>query len=551
MIKPAYAQEELIRSIDAAIEGENYSVALERLIEGQTRFPDDYRFFKRAGDLYYREGLFGSAREAWEEALDVGAPRYPVRYDISRAYSRLNNNQPAIDILTDLNNAVPEDLLVADDLAWLYYKENQLDAAQRILERTVAEFGRDRDLSMTLATVYAGQFDYQRAVNEYESAIADARRSDDSYFLAVAYYNISILHARFHRWGDAMDAAQRSLEMVERSSGFLIRAELEFQRLNLSRFKADVERAVVLEDTGTLATLSLADAHVQLGDPDRAIAIVKNVIDSTHEGWLYYYGTDPERYLQQLYATAADAWEAGANRDAVYRPGAFRERIAITLRGVARRVRQWYYRGLYRRQSVRVAESFAAGERPILAAWHRMRGSEWFRPLARRYLTTAEERELAVNPAAAIDYELTRAELERDSDRFNRLLPQLTDEWHRTDRLHALHGIYRIDGRRSSRGLNAAAEAWRLHPNSFFIRGRSIPIAIHASPKVRRTFRRHGVRHTEGSPLQLTYESSGDQVVWNLSDTRSGTVLRQGRVASTVNPDDAVPVIVSQITTVQ
>lgn len=548
---PAHAQEDLIDTIDAAIEGGNYSVALERLIEGQTRFPDDYRFFKRAGDLYYREGVFDLARKAWEEALDAGAPQYPVRYDISRAYARLNINQPAIKILTDLNAAVPEDLLVADDLAWLYYKENQLDAAQEILERTVTEFGRDRDLSMTLATVYAGQFAYERAVGEYEWAISDARRTDDSYFLAVAYYNISILHARFHRWSKAMDAAQRSLEMVERSSGFLIRAELEHQRLNLSRFKADVERAVALEDTGTLATLSLADAYVQLGDPDRAIAIVKDVIDSTHEGWLYYYGTDPERYLQQLYATAADAWEAGANRDAVHRPGTLRDRISIAVRGMARRVRQWYYRGLYRRQSVRVARSFAAGERPILAAWHRMRGSEWFSPLAIRHLAAAEEEELSVNPAAAIDYELTWAELQRDSERFDRLLPQLSDEWHRTDRLHALHGIYRFDGRRSPRGLSAAADAWRLHPNSFFIRGRSIPLRIDSSSKVRRTFRRLGVRHTEGSPLHLTYENRANQIVWTLSDTRTGDVLRRGRVASTVNPAEVVPVIVSQIATVQ
>ena len=251
----AVAAEEAIRTIDSAIDAEAYSRALELIAQGRRNFPQDYRFPNRAASLYYREGLFGSARDALEDALGLGAPAYPTQYQLSRTLGRMNRDTEAISILEQLHRMEPQDRIVVDDLAWLYYKRNRLTAAEKLLTDALASLGPDRDLSMTLATVYAGQLDYEAAAREYQRAIDSATADQDRYFLAVAWYNKSILHARFYRWDEAQAAASRSMEMMERSSAFMIRAELQERQLNLVTALADLERAVTLEETGTLAKI--------------------------------------------------------------------------------------------------------------------------------------------------------------------------------------------------------------------------------------------------------------------------------------------------------
>ena len=171
--------------------------------------------------------------------------------------------------------------------------------------------------------------------------------------------------------------------------------------------------------------MSLAAVRLDAGDPDRAIALVEDVMQREHEGWLYFYGTDPDRYLQQLYKTAADAWEAGAARDRVHRPGTLWDRVSRRVRAVWRRAKGWYYRGLYRRQSVRVAQAFSAGDRQIRAAIHRMYAAEPYPRVATANLDRARELELPVNPGAADDYRLIRAELTGDVDEYRRLAEEL------------------------------------------------------------------------------------------------------------------------------
>jgi predicted Zn-dependent protease len=132
----------------------------------------------------------------------------------------------------------------------------------------------------------------------------------------------------------------------------MIRSELRFRRLEFAAAEEDLRRAVLLDEDGALATLSLAELLTATGDPDEAIALLGPLATGDHEGWLYYFGTDPDRYQQQLYGAIADAYRAGSRRDRVYRPGPPGERLKRTIRGVVRRVRSWYYRGLHRKLSL-------------------------------------------------------------------------------------------------------------------------------------------------------------------------------------------------------
>ncbi len=535
----AVAAEEAIRAIDTAIDAEAYSRALELIARGRREFPQDYRFPNRAAGLYYREGLFGSARDALEDALRLGTPAYPAQYQLSRTLARMNRDTEAITILEQLHRAEPEDRIVVDDLAWLYYKQNRLTAAAELLSEALATLGSDRDMSMTLATVYAGQLDYDRAVGEYQRAIDSATADQDRYFLAVAWYNKSILHARFYRWDEAQAAASHSMEMMERASAFMIRAELQERQLDLTAALSDLERAVTLEETGTLPKLSLAAARLNAGDPDRAIALVEDVMQREHEGWLYFYGTDPDRYLQQLYKTAADAWEAGAARDRVYRPGSLWDRLGRRVRSVWRRAKGWYYRGLFRRQSLRVANAFAAGDRQIRAAIHRMYAVEPRSRVAMTNLERARELELPLNPGAAEDYRLIRADLTGDVEIYRRLAAELTGRWQRGQRLEALLGVYDEFGTRSEEGLRAAAHAWVMQPGAFLVRGMRVPFRVEnaaggvsrtGNGAARRTLRRLGIAHAQDSPLRLTITWTERGADWGVRDVEQGVLVRRGTV---------------------
>ena len=301
--------DELMDAARQAVEAENYALAMERIEEGTRRYPGDFRFPDMAGDLYYREGLFESARKAWQEALRRGAPSYPVRYDLSRTLGRLNRDAEAITLLETLYEEVPEDTYVVDDLAWLYYKQNRLDDARHLLEGALREGGAERDLTMTLATVYAGMYRYDDARQAYRRAVA-VSDPEERYFRSVAHYNEAILHARFRVWEEAEESVRKSLEMVERSAGYMMRSELRLQRLDIEGAILDLERAVRMEDDSPLPGLSLASALLEAGDTGRARTLVERVGRHSQDGWLYFYGTSPERYLYQLYMTMADTWEA-------------------------------------------------------------------------------------------------------------------------------------------------------------------------------------------------------------------------------------------------
>ncbi len=511
--------DELVESVHQAVDAENYALALERLQEGVQSYPTDYRFPDMAGDLYYREGLFESARASWQEALRRGAPGYAVRYDLSRALGRLNRDAEAISLLERLYREVPEDSYVVDDLAWLYYKQNRLEDARDLLENALVAGGPERDLSMTLATVYAGLYRYDDARAAYRRALV-AADPDERYFRSVVHYNESILHARFRVWDEAERSVRRSLEMVERSAGYMMRSELRLQRMDVSGAIADLEQAVQLEEESPLPALALASVRLEAGDPDTAIALVERVQRQTHDGWLYFFGTSPDRYLYQLYSIAADAWEAAARRDSLFRPGSLWQRTSRFVRSTFRRVKGWYYRGLARMQSLSVADEFDSGGRTIQASYHRMVAGEQWKTITLSNMNIAEELEVKRNPAIAGNYQLIRATTTGDVAALRGLLDMFSGPWERYERLQVLVELYDLLGRDDPEALHYAAEAWMLHPGAFLVRGRPVPLNIAEPGQMRTIVRRLGLVHAPESPLTLdTTWNDGVLKWWIFHDT--------------------------------
>jgi len=272
-----------------AIDAENYEEALRRIARARTAHPEESRFPLLEGDLYYDQELFKPAENAYREALALGASEYHTRYVLARALARLNRDAEAIEQLEALYLTWPDDSIVAGDLAWLYFKRHRLFDARDLLEQFLREHSGTRDIHMTLATVYAGLYDYDAALEVYNRAIEEARVDEDRFFQAVAYYNLSILHANFHRWQEALDAAERSLTATERSSGYMIRAELAYRRMDFEGSVADYLRADTLDRETPLPGLSLAAVWSATGHPDRAIQRMDRILKRENANWMYSY----------------------------------------------------------------------------------------------------------------------------------------------------------------------------------------------------------------------------------------------------------------------
>ena len=527
--------EELLMEARRAVDQENYEAALRRLKQGQRWYPEDHRFLLETGDLYFDQRLYELAERAYRTALDRGAPGYSAQYMLSRSLSRLNRDREAAELLAALHQRYPDDRTVVGDLAWLYFKAHRLEEARTLLEENLATYGPDRDLSMTLATVYSGLWDYRGAEQTYDEAIQDAQSTGDRIFLAVAYYNLSILHANFYRHRDARNAAERSIEAAERASGYMIRGELKEMELQVADAAQDYHRAAVLDEESPLADVSLAALWTDAGFPEQARARLERIRAEDQRNWMYNYGTDPVRFQQQLYRALADAYEAQAAFLRLHRPGTVAERFFSRFRTWFAAARGWYYRGLERRQTLRVADNYAEQGRDLLAHWNRMRAAEGWPRLALRHAAAAQAVEVVFNPAAATDYRLFRAEISHDAATLESLLPELAEPWRRADLATALRGVYRHRGPADRRGRSAAARAWVLEPGAFLVHGLRVPVSLGvtgaSSPgNEARLLRRLGFDVVDESPLHLELIWTEETVEYRMVSRELNRAVRYGSV---------------------
>jgi hypothetical protein len=291
----------------------------------------------------------------------------------------------------------------------------------------------------------------------------------------------------------------------------------------------------VLDEESPLADLSLAALWTDAGFPEQARARLERIRAEDQRNWMYNYGTDPVRFQQQLYRALADAFEAQAAVLRLHRPGAGAERFLARLRAWSVATRGWYYRGLERRQTLRVADNYAEQGRELLAHWNRMRAAEAWPRLALRHAAAAQAIEVAFNPAAATDYRLFRAELSQDAATLESLVPELTQSWRRADLATALRGVYRHRGAADSRGREAAARAWVLEPGAFLVHGLRVPVSLgvtgEPSPvNEARLLRRLGFEVVNESPLHLELVWTEDSVEYRMVSRELNRAVRYGSV---------------------
>jgi hypothetical protein len=466
----------------AAIEGENYESAVRIIEEAKRLFPRNAELRLLLADLYYDEELYTLALEEYQGAGQLRGEEYLILVQISRCYGKLNQEQESIATLQRILELYPENITSIDDLGWMYFKTHQLEKGEQLLLEAIEHFGPDRGIYMTLGTLYSGLYDYENSKKFYLKAIDDALEGEDLYFASVAYYNLSLLEHSFYHYNSALRYTEESIQMVDRAPGHLARGELFQSRMDFKRASLEYQTAMV-KDSTPLSKVNLALLYQKFGMLELARRYAEDVLDSQDLAWMYYYGTDIERHLQDVHEILADVY------DGLARSGRSQPRIGVlealrwTVRRIEYRLKAYYHRQKLRSYSLQVGRAYLAERNFLDAYWEFYNANQRYRSVALKYLQLARDLEVQVAPHALPYYQQEEGKIRGSRELLDRSIQGLDPFWEREGISESLrYVIPLLKGGSASRRLEVN-RLYELNPGGLLQYGFALPLAV--SPDVR------------------------------------------------------------------
>ncbi len=472
-----------LSAVEEAIRSERYDRAVSLIEEGTERFPEHAPLYLAAGDLYRDEELYEMALHEYRRAAELEPRAYQALYGQSAALGRLNREREAIRVLQRLSSLYPENTEVLSDLGWLYFKTHQLAKGEELLRDALDRLGMNRSLAMTLATIYADMYDYDRAKRYYERAISDAVDEGRSYFASVARYNLSLLEKTFYQFDAALSSTEESLRLARRAPGLLARGELHERRLRYDDALSDYNAAFALDEDTPLAQVSLASVHQVFGKLDEALAYAQDVYGRENSAWMFNFGTDLERHGMNLHGLLADIYEGLYHRAGFEAADGPREWLSRLVRRAGYRVKAWFHRRNERVYARDVAQAYRREGSRLNAAWTFYRAYEDYPGKAASHLQRARELETAMIPESRPFYELQRGVLSADTALLQRARSELDPVWERIERAEAAREQAELHRKRGEWAAYAGAahDLYLLNPGGLRQHGLSMPVDLELS----------------------------------------------------------------------
>jgi tetratricopeptide (TPR) repeat protein len=515
-----------------AIEAENYETAVRIVEEGKQLFPRNAELRLLLADLYYDKELYNLALEEYQGAEQLQGEEYLTLIQISRCYGKLNQEQESIVTLKRILELYPENLTPIDDLGWMYFKTHQLEKGEELLLEALKEFGPDRGIYMTLGTLYSGLYDYKNARKFYLEAIQDALTEEDLYFASIAYYNLSLLEHGFYNFNSALRYSEESIQMVDRAPPHLARGELFHSRLDFKRALSEYQTAMV-KDSTPLSKVNLALLYQSFGMLELARRYAEEVLDSRDRSWMYYYGTDIKRHLQDVHEILADVYAGLA------RSGRAQPRIGILQvlkwipRSVEYRLKAYYHRQKLRAYSMEVGRSYLLEGNHLDAYWEFYRANERYRQVALKYLVLARDLEVQVAPHALHYYQQEEGKIRGSRELLERSIQGLDPFWEREGIFDALHDLIPLLEVKSSTRRQALNRLYELNPGGLLQYGFALPLVVSRHEPDDRVLRRC-LKHLKrsGSEIATAADEQGG-FLYNLAlereaNNRVRVSLRKG-----------------------
>jgi tetratricopeptide (TPR) repeat protein len=462
-----------------AIDQSNYETAVKLLTEAKEKYPNAPKVNMELADLYYGKELFTLALEEYRQAEGKGSEDFRTLDQIARCYGKLNQEKNSISYLTRILTLYPDSRETIDDLGWMYFKTFQLEKGEKILLDAIKRFGFERNISMTLGTIYSGMNQYTPAKDFYLKAIDDALKAGDAYFASIAYYNLSLLEHDFYYYNSALAYTDDSISMQDRASGHLARGELLQSRMDYRGALEEYEKAFS-EDKTPLAKVNLAILSQRFGHLELARRYAEEVLSSKDLTWMLYYGTDVTRHFQDLTRILADIY-AGLSRIEDTRPTAgILDWTRAKFDSIRLRLMGWYYLQRFRLYSLSIGKRYMSEGRAEEAYFQFYWASEGYPDVALSYLNRARAIEAARTPHSGYFYDQEEGRLAGSLTLLEKSLSGFDPFWERDAVADSLIAeIPLLIGKKNAAARRAALNRlFEIDPGAFRQNAIGLPLSI-------------------------------------------------------------------------
>jgi tetratricopeptide (TPR) repeat protein len=526
-----------------AISESNYESAVKILSEAKLKFPLSPKINLELADLYYDKELTALALDEYRAAEKKGSVDFRTLNQIARSFGKLNRDKESIDYLTRILRLFPESMETVDDLGWMYFKTFQLEKGEKLLLDGIKKNGMQRDLAMTLGTIYSGMNRYEPARKYYLSSIDDALKAGDRYFASIAYYNLSLLEHNFFHFNSALAFTEDSISMQDRASGHLARGELYQSRMDYRGAMAEFEKAFQ-QDTTPLTRVNMANLNQHFGRLELARRNAEEALATTDLAWMLYYGTDSSRHYKDIHEILADVYGGLAVTEATRPTAGFFDWVSAQLSSLRDRLISWYHRLRFRLYSLEIGKKYVDEGRWEEAYWEFYKANEPYREVASSYLAKTRAMEIQRSPHAEFYYLQEEGRLIGSVDLLEKSLAGMDPFWEKEGIAETLAPMIPLLGSKSAAGRDALNRLYDINPGAFRQNGFGLPLRISVTENAwgatekGRIFRYLGRAGSELSESEAMGESfrftlrlsllRDGKARYTLTDARTGRVVVEG-----------------------
>ncbi|MEW6564409.1 MAG: transglutaminase domain-containing protein [Spirochaetota bacterium] len=539
--------QEILSQAQKLREEERWEQVISLLQRAESLYPLDSRFPAELGDIYNTRGLYNLAWNAYRRAEIIDPENSELWYQLSYVAGRLNKNEESIQYLQRILAKNPDNRDAIGDLGWMYFKTHRLSEGERLLTESLDRFGPDQGLEMTLATIYSDQYRYEDAKTYYLKAIKHAEKSGFKLFLAVAYYNLSILESRFYRYADAFNSTHLSLQYTERASGHLARGELYQRRLDFTKAHGEYLAAYEL-DTSPLSKINMAQLYQQAGNLTDAKTYAENTLQQSDLSWMINYGTDIDRYKKDLHQILYDTYRGLANEEHLRYKANLWQEINSLIGWMQYRFQQIWQEQLLTYYTLEAADAYGVENQKLDALIHYYLALQRYPWRAKPYLEEAMKYETSLIEASRPTYLYEMGKLEQKAELILQAINQFDPVWERdmiADAYAELAKIYQNQGKIDE--SQASIEAlYALNRGALLQRGCKLPINLEIQGNFVTASEQAGYRRaitaivshsglqiltSKESRFRLIIIRQSDGIRAELRDTLKGAVLRERTIA--------------------
>jgi tetratricopeptide (TPR) repeat protein len=525
-----------------AISESNYESAVKLLTEAKLKYPLSPKVNLALADLYYDKELYTLALDEYRAAEKKGSVDYNTLNQIARSFGKLNRDKESIDYLERILKLFPDNLETVDDLGWMYFKTFQLEKGETLLLEGIKKHGMQRDLAMTLGTVYSGMNRYEPARRYYLASIDDALKAGDNYFASIAYYNLSLLEENFYHFNSSLAYTEDSIAMQDRASGHLARGELYQSRMDYRGAMAELEKSFGM-DTTPLTRVNMAILNQHFGRLELARRYAEEALATKDLAWMLYYGTDTARHYKDIHEILADVYRGFAVAEATRPTAGFFDWIRAMLSSLQNRLISWYHRLRFRLYSLQIGKDYNAEGRLEEAYWEFFKANEPYREVALSYLAKCREMETARTPHAEYYYLQEEGKLLGSVDLLSKSITGLDPFWEKEGIADSLTAMIRLLPSGSSARRDALNRLYDINPGAFRQNGFGLPLRVIVTDnawgetekaRIFRYLERAGSELLQsetaaegfGFALALSLQPDG-KARYTVTDTRSGRVVAE------------------------